>query len=480
MAVSPLTREDLGRALVITRREIRDGLRDWRIIFPIVILTLFFPALMNFTASKAVAFVTDFGAAVIGDRLIPFLLMIVGFFPISVSLVIALESFVGEKERFSLEPLLSSPLTNLQLYVGKTLASTVPPLLAAYLGIAVYLVGLYISLRWVPPLELFIQIVALTTVQATVMVSGAVVISTQTTSVRAANLMSSFIVVPMALLVQAESVVMFWARYDVLWVIIFGLVAVNAVLVRMGVRLFNREELLGREIDEINLRAMWRVCSREFVGEAGRSLSRWYRVEVAKSVGKIRWPIAIMILLVTVAYFIGYRYASIYQFPPHMVDLFTAKSSLQYRLEQFGLFSVSGAGMVFLQNIRAVLIAAVLGVFSFGVLTAVILMLPTGLAGYFAGQVALAGYNPLLFLAVFILPHGIAEIPAAILLGAATINLGASLISPPTGKTVMDGWLIAFADWLKVFIGLVVPLLIVAAILEVFVTPSVVVAVLGR
>jgi stage II sporulation protein M len=149
-------------------------------------------------------------------------------------------------------------------------------------------------------------------------------------------------------------------------------------------------------------------------------------------------------------------------------------------LEQFGLFSASGAGMVFLQNIRAVLIAAVLGVFSFGVLTAVILMLPTGLAGYFAGQVAFAGYNPLLFLAVFILPHGIAEIPAAILLGAATINLGASLISPPTGKTVMDGWLIAFADWLKVFIGLVAPLLIVAAILEVFVTPSVVVAVLGR
>jgi uncharacterized membrane protein SpoIIM required for sporulation len=44
----------------------------------------------------------------------------------------------------------------------------------------------------------------------------------------------------------------------------------------------------------------------------------------------------------------------------------------------------------------------------------------------------------------------------------------------------MDGWLIAFADWLKVFIGLVAPLLIVAAILEVFVTPSVVVAVLGR
>ena len=46
------------------------------------------------------------------------LLMVVGFFPISVSLVIALESFVGEKERHSLEPLLSSPLTDAELYLG--------------------------------------------------------------------------------------------------------------------------------------------------------------------------------------------------------------------------------------------------------------------------------------------------------------------------------------------------------------------------
>src|SRR3989338_2237074 len=115
-------RHSLSRALIITRREVIDQLRDWRIIFPVVVLTLFFPLLMDFTAKEAVGFVTRYGAPVIGDRLIPFLLMVVGFFPISVSLVIALESFVGEKERHSIEPLLSSPLSNLQLYVGKTLA----------------------------------------------------------------------------------------------------------------------------------------------------------------------------------------------------------------------------------------------------------------------------------------------------------------------------------------------------------------------
>lgn len=128
-------------ALIITRREIRDQFRDWRIIIPIAVLTLIFPAIMNFTADQAVQFVEDYGATIIGDRLIPFLLMIVGFFPISISLVIALESFVGEKERRSIEPLLSTPLSDWQLYVGKLLAVLVPPLLASFLGIAVYLVG---------------------------------------------------------------------------------------------------------------------------------------------------------------------------------------------------------------------------------------------------------------------------------------------------------------------------------------------------
>ncbi len=98
----------------IAWREIRDQFRDWRIIAPIIILTLFFPLLMNFTARISVDFVSRYGAPIIGDRLIPFLLLVVGFFPISISLVIALESFVGERERLTLEPLLATPLSDSQ------------------------------------------------------------------------------------------------------------------------------------------------------------------------------------------------------------------------------------------------------------------------------------------------------------------------------------------------------------------------------
>ena len=104
---------------LLTRRELRDTLRDWRMVTPIVLLTLVFPVIMTFTAGAAQGFVSRFGTPLIAERLIPFLLMIVGFFPISFSLVIALEAFVGERERKSLEPLLATPLSNGQSVYGQ-------------------------------------------------------------------------------------------------------------------------------------------------------------------------------------------------------------------------------------------------------------------------------------------------------------------------------------------------------------------------
>ena len=131
----PFGRHDVTMALIVTRREVKDSFRDWRIMIPIILLTLFFPLLMNFTAGRLLAFVSDYGAQIIATRLIPFLLLVVGFFPTSFALVIALETFAGEKERQSLEPLLATPLTDRQLYLGKVLASVIPPLTASYVGI---------------------------------------------------------------------------------------------------------------------------------------------------------------------------------------------------------------------------------------------------------------------------------------------------------------------------------------------------------
>ncbi|MBN1642818.1 MAG: stage II sporulation protein M [Anaerolineae bacterium] len=472
------------RAWVVTQREVRDTMRDWRLVIPIGLLTLVFPALMQFTANVVQRWVLQYGGAIVGERIIPFLLMIVGFFPISFSLVIALETFVGEKERHSLEPLLATPLTNTELYWGKTMAAMIPPLISAYLGLAVYLTGLLISLGWTPSLELLSLIVLLTTAESLVMVSGAVVISSQTTSVRAANILASFVIIPMALLVQAESLIMFYADFPPLWWILAALIAADALLVRMGIRLFNREELLGREIDVLNVRKMWRTFLRFLVRapeDASVATPAWGRFSVRRVYAhdlpvilraSVK-PIAAVSLALAGAYLVGWAYAQRYPAPAGLVSLDIPEDAFQ-EIPDIGFLPSFNVGSILLHNLRALTLAAVAGVFSFGSLAIVLLMVPLAIIGFLAGQAPMLGGSALLLVGTFILPHGVVEMPAAIVATAMALRLGAVVVAPPAGMTVSQGLLYAAAELIKVMVFLVVPLLAVAAALEVWITPWVI------
>jgi uncharacterized membrane protein SpoIIM required for sporulation len=481
-------------AWIIARRELRDTLRDWRIVSPIVILTLIFPWLMNWTAQAAVDFVQRREAAIIGERLIPFLLMIVGFFPISFSLVIALEAFVGEKERRSIEPLLSMPISDLELYMGKMISATALPLLGSVLGIAVYLGGLYWSIGYAPPMELLIQIFLLNIVSALVMVSGAVVVSSQTTSVRAANLLASFIIVPMAVLIQAESVVMFWGNYDTLWIIALGLVVVSLILIRMGVQTFNREEILGREIDELSLRRTGRLLRCFFVQpplgvsaqqsvpvKGGRLvrlfgwLGRVYRYDLPHLLRANWMAIAVVVISLGVAIGIGWAQVAKYPLPQGTLALEDLSQQDFDSLANVSFLPSLTTGGILGHNLVSLLLAGLVAVVSLGVVAILMLMVPIVVVGFFAGQVAWLGYSPLLFLAVFILPHGLFELPAAVVATAFALRIGASITARREGLTVGEGLLEAVADFVKVFVFLVVPLLFVAAFVEANVTPRLVI-----
>lgn len=456
---------------LVARRELRDQFRDWRILFPMIVLTIFFPFLMNYTAGQAVDFVNQYGATLIGARLVPFLLMVVGFFPITVSLVIALEAFVGEKERGTIEPLLSSPLKDWHLYLGKLIASTSVPLLTAYIGITVYLVGLRI--QHVPILEpgLLVQTVALTSVQAVLMVSGAIVISTQATSVRAANLMSSFIVIPMALLIQGESVLMFWGNNQILWTAVGGVAVMAALIVRVGLSHFQREALLGREIDILNLRWIGRTFWRSLRGEA-RTLGGWYRREVGRTLRKQAIPILLTTLLGVAGLVFGYYWllSNSSQF-----DLSNSAEEVQKTMGN-ALGTPVGLQISFsyiwLHNLRTIVLILLLGVFSFGVLGTVVFIGNVGLIGALLALVKIVGFSPMLLAVSGILPHGIFELPAVILGSAAVLYVGAALVTPTPGRTLGEVLLDALADWTKINLGLVLPLLTIAAAIETWVTPQ--------
>ena len=414
--------EQLQLALVITRREVRDQFRDWRILFPILGLTLFFPFLMNFTAQQILGFVEEYGATIIADRLVPFLLMIVGFFPISVSLVIALESFVGEKERRSIEPLLNSPLENWQLYLGKLLAVVVPPLMASYLGMTVYLVGLAVKGLEIPEFSILIQMFSLTTVQAVMMVSAAVVISSQATSTRAANLLASFIIIPVALLIQGESVMMFWGTNDMLWWAVFGLFVLTILLIRVGLARFNREELLGRELDILNFRWIWKTFLNKFLGEA-KNIWEWFYKEIPRSLSAIKLPIIITFFIAICAFFVGSQQIEKFSIKLDSTGYEYLNDQLTQLMNFWPLFSIGPVISIWLQNIRAMLIALALGMFSLGVLGTLPLIFSIGVAGYLMGLLNMNGVPVIIYL-LFLLPHGLLEIPAIMIATASILRGG--------------------------------------------------------
>jgi len=487
--------ESVRLMLVLVQREIRDTLRDWRMIIPMLLLTLLFPALMSVVADMALDWVAKYGAPIVGERLMPFLLMIVGFFPISFSLVIALETFVGEKERNSLEPLLATPLSDAQLYLGKTLAAMIPPLVAAYLGIIVYLAGLYIFEGWLPSPMLLSLILLLTTAEGLVMVSGAVVVSSQTTSVRAANLLASFIIIPVALLVQAEATIMFWANYSLLWWILVFLLVVDAILIRMGIHLFSRESLLGQEIDGLDIPYLWHTFWRHLrwrewtFGLEAESLPSWlrwigavgglYRYRIPAILRRSGLAILTVLLGLAMSAWVGFEFASRYPLPEQLLQLDQISNDMFIDLPTVGWLPSFTVWGVLANNVRALAGAALLAVFSFGTLAIALLMAPMAIIFFFVLQAAYAGYNPLLFFGAFVLPHGVLELPAAIIATALAVRLGATFMAPPEDMTIGEGWLQALAEFVTVFIALVVPLLALAAVVEVHVTPAIVVWAFG-
>ena len=136
-------------------------------------------------------------------------------------------------------------------------------------------------------------------------------------------------------------------------------------------------------------------------------------------------------------------------------------------------------GLILFHNLRAVLLDSLLGIFSFGVLGIITLLLPFGIIGYFmtvAGQTGLSSWN---FLLGFILPHGVVEIPAIILSGALIVRMGLTLVTPQENKTIGEAWIRTLADWARLILFVVLPLLVVAAFLEVFVTPRVALVLFG-
>jgi uncharacterized membrane protein SpoIIM required for sporulation len=60
-----------------------------------------------------------------------------------------------------------------------------------------------------------------------------------------------------------------------------------------------------------------------------------------------------------------------------------------------------------------------------------------------------------------------------IIASASILRAGAILATPTPGKTVGEVWITSLGEWAKIMVGVVIPLLFVAAAIEVWVTPRI-------
>jgi uncharacterized membrane protein SpoIIM required for sporulation len=434
---------DRRSALLVAERDFRDAAGDLRLALAMVGLAAVIPIIAG-TGIRALSYFGG-GTSVVVERLSIVGAFFVVFLPASYSLVLALESFVGERERATLEVLLSTPLREAEIYAGKVASVLGISLMLCFGALLVYCGVTFLGLGYFP-LGILVSLAVSTICQVAAMVAGAVIVSANARTMRAANVMASFIILPVSVVLQVEAGLILVGRGELLWGFAAAMAVGSVILLRMGLRGFSREALLARE-----------TGGRDQLRRVARAVAKAYR-EAPGGLGLLRaraTPMLVSLAAFPVGAGLGYLAAG--ALPGEVVQPVLGTLLA-------GSANPDPAGLalaIFVHNLLAIVLAGLLAGISLGLTGYLLTALPGALVGYAAAVsswgAALSG----------ILPNGLIEIPVAAIAGGLAIHIGASVIHlEPDG-----GWtrrvLGAEAELAKALLWMA-PLLAVAAILEAY------------
>ncbi|HZT05644.1 MAG TPA: ABC transporter permease [Chloroflexota bacterium] len=269
----------MTRTLLVTRRELTEVVRDFNLVGPIFIL----PTLMALIVSLGLygTSTVDTGtvsivvgsvgvermppawsnaflqlseadqAKTVGKALKALTLPLFWIVTVALTATVAADSFVGEKERDTLEPLLATPIGNGALFFGKLMTAVVPAVLGTWWGTAILAVGIWFSgNQYFPHLlladpEWTASTFIIVPLMALMSASVAALISTRVATYRAAYQLNGLIVLPIVAFMIPQTVVLFFLTRHALWVLGTAFVALDVFLIATAIRFFDRERLLG-------------------------------------------------------------------------------------------------------------------------------------------------------------------------------------------------------------------------------------------
>jgi ABC-2 type transport system permease protein len=179
-------------------------------------------------------------------------MMLFMLIPVAIPATIAAYSIVGEKVTRSLEPLLATPITTLELLVGKCLAAVIPAVLATYAAFGIFALGTWIivankmllvallDVRWLIAIFIVGPLLALMAVVFSLMVSSRV------NDPRVAEQISMIIILPVLGGFFGQVAGLFVINKEIISVVAIIMLALDVLMAYLATRVFQREQILTR------------------------------------------------------------------------------------------------------------------------------------------------------------------------------------------------------------------------------------------
>jgi ABC-2 type transport system permease protein len=178
-------------------------------------------------------------------------LLLLTITPIAGAMSIAAAAVIGEKQARTLEPLLATPLTTWELLTAKVLGALLPAIGLSIGCFAVYTGGVWLFaepgvfrlMLTVRPLAVMFLIGPLASLAA---LQLAVCVSSRVNDSRSAQQIGALVILPISGLLVAQLMGGLQLTGRLILILSTGLVLFNAVLMAVGVTLFDRESILTR------------------------------------------------------------------------------------------------------------------------------------------------------------------------------------------------------------------------------------------
>lgn len=177
-------------------------------------------------------------------------LVLVAMMPIIITSVIAAETIAGERERKTMEALLTTPLTEKEIVTGKIISSFIPSFIATTVAIITFSIVMDIILYpligriFFPDLISIIFLFVVSPIITIIAVEGLILVSTRVSTVRDATQLGGLLLIPLLMLIGLQVVLFF---YNIILGIVVGpivLLLIAAGLFKISTSLFKREKAL--------------------------------------------------------------------------------------------------------------------------------------------------------------------------------------------------------------------------------------------